>query len=173
MSNVIICVGISGSGKSTWAKEFVKNNHNYLRVNRDDIRTTLVGNLDGYYQREDLRSLETIVSKIQYNIIDRLKHHDYNIIIDNTHLRREYIQFIIDYIGPAHIIQFKLFDCDLNIAKNRVMERDIWKIAEDKYGQNTHDLTDEPQVAYIDKQYEQYQSIKKWLLEVYPDKIIL
>lgn len=74
---------------------------------------------------------------------------------------------------PAHTIQFKLFDCDLNIAKNRVMERDIWKIAEDKYGQNTHDLTDEPQVAYIDKQYEQYQSIKKWLLEVYPDKIIL
>lgn len=173
MSNVIICVGISGSGKSTWAKEFVKNNHNYLRVNRDDIRRVLVGDLVSYYTREDVNILEGIVSSIQNQSIDRIRYKEYNLIIDNTHLRIEYIKFIIDYIGPGCTVQFKLFDCDLNVAKNRVMERDIWKIAEDKYGQNTHDLTDEPQVVYIDKQYKQYQSIKKWLLEVYPDKIIL
>lgn len=47
MNNVIITVGISGSGKSTWSTNFIKENPKYLRLNRDDIRKTLVGDLDG------------------------------------------------------------------------------------------------------------------------------
>ena len=39
--HVIINIGIPASGKSTWSKEFVKNNRNYVRVNRDDMRLML------------------------------------------------------------------------------------------------------------------------------------
>ena len=65
---LIILVGISGSGKSTWAGEYINNNTNILRLNRDDIRKSLVQNLKGYYQREDLTILEDIVSTTIYNL---------------------------------------------------------------------------------------------------------
>lgn len=38
---IIICKGLPGSGKSTWSKEYVKNNPNTIRVNRDEIREML------------------------------------------------------------------------------------------------------------------------------------
>lgn len=176
MNNVIILVGISGSGKSTWAKEFVKNDLNYLRVNRDDIRTTLVGNLNGYYNRKDLNKIEHIVTGIQEDYCSTILGWQYNVILDNTNLKREYIKFLLheqSSIGYCPV-QFKLFDCDLETAKNRVIRRDFYNRYEDQITLDTDDidLSKSPEVDYIDKQYEQYNSIKKWLLEVYPDKII-
>ena len=64
-SEVIINVGISGAGKSTWTTQFIKENPNYLRINRDDIRKTLVGDLNGYYERKDLNRIETSINFIE------------------------------------------------------------------------------------------------------------
>lgn len=68
MSNVIICVGTSGSGKSTWSIQLLKYNTNYIRSNRDNIRRTLIGDLVNYYNRKDLNNLEKIVTNIEYLI---------------------------------------------------------------------------------------------------------
>ena len=38
---LLILIGIPGSGKSTWAKDYVKYNDNWVRVNRDDFRDML------------------------------------------------------------------------------------------------------------------------------------
>ena len=38
MPKVILCRGIQGSGKTTWAKQYCKEHPNTIRVNRDDIR---------------------------------------------------------------------------------------------------------------------------------------
>lgn len=38
---LVICKGLPASGKSTWSKEYVKNNSNVVRVNRDEIREML------------------------------------------------------------------------------------------------------------------------------------
>ena len=38
---VIICRGIPASGKSTWAKQFINEHPNYIRVNKDDIRAMM------------------------------------------------------------------------------------------------------------------------------------
>jgi predicted kinase len=38
MQTLLILQGPPASGKSTWAKEFVKNNPWYIRVCRDDLR---------------------------------------------------------------------------------------------------------------------------------------
>ena len=35
---VLILIGIPGSGKSTWSTEFVKENKDWVRINRDDFR---------------------------------------------------------------------------------------------------------------------------------------
>lgn len=38
MPKLILCRGIQGSGKTTWAKQYCKEHPNTIRVNRDDIR---------------------------------------------------------------------------------------------------------------------------------------
>ena len=38
MAKIILCRGIQGSGKTTWAKQYCKEHPNTIRVNRDDIR---------------------------------------------------------------------------------------------------------------------------------------
>ena len=43
MLKIIITRGIPGSGKTTWAKDVVKENSNYIRINRDDLRIMLIG----------------------------------------------------------------------------------------------------------------------------------
>jgi tRNA uridine 5-carbamoylmethylation protein Kti12 len=36
--HIIICRGVPASGKTSFAKNFIEKNQNYIRVNRDDIR---------------------------------------------------------------------------------------------------------------------------------------
>jgi predicted kinase len=159
----IILIGVSGSGKSTWSKQFIKDNANYVRINRDDIRRVLVGDLVSYYTREDVNSLEGIVTDISFELLDLCTFKNKNIIIDNTNLTQAYIKIWLgQFKNHSRItdIQFKLFDCELIEAKSRVYQRDYL-------------FTNDPnKVDYIDKQYQQYQSIKKWILETYPDNII-
>lgn len=174
---IIICVGISGSGKSTWTTNFLKENHNYLRINRDDIRKTLVGNLDGYYQRQDLNQIEktvTFLEKSIFNICCRKN----NLIIDNTNLKQSYINDWIQYIENTNFMhkyttiktidfKFKLFDCDLLLAKQRVYEREGFGLALDE-----NHITICPETDYINKQYEDYLKIKEWINQTYPNHIL-
>lgn len=156
---IIILVGISGSGKSTWTTNFIKKNTNHLRINRDDIRKTLVGDLEDYYQRKDLRQIEEIVTELQSNYISVLAG-KYNIILDNTNLKQKYLRQWIDENHPSKYnkyfdVKFKLFDCDPSDAEFRVMNRD--SIIE---------------TEYITKQHEDYLNIKEYLLTHYKDKIL-
>lgn len=67
MNKLIILVGISGSGKSTFASTMVRHNpERYVIVNRDKIRELLYGyteeTISEYYQRNDLNKLEKQVT---------------------------------------------------------------------------------------------------------------
>jgi len=169
MKDIIICVGISGSGKSTFANSFIKENTNYLRINRDDIRRTLVGNLDGYYQREDLNMIERNVTGIEESIFKYLSTDYRNVIIDNTNLKQFYINRWIEISGYyKYDFKFKLFDVDLVKAKDMVLERDFLPIDWNNSDYNREEFN----VKYIDKQFQQYQQIKQWLLDNYKDKIL-
>lgn len=52
MSELIACRGLSGSGKSRWAREEVAKDFRTIRVNRDDIRIEIHGNLKWTPERE-------------------------------------------------------------------------------------------------------------------------
>ena len=153
---IIVTVGISGSGKSTWATEMCKNHDHVRRVNRDDLRKSLVGTLEGYYQREDLWKLEEDVTEIIYLQIDYLLKQGYDLIIDNTHLSLKYINRIqLTYEKIANI-KIKTFDVDLEQAKRNVLKRDFNCITDDEV------ITDE-RVDYINKQFDSYHKLIKKL----------
>lgn len=175
MKEVIICVGPSGCGKSLWTTELMQKNSNFLRINRDAIRETLVGTMDGYYTREDFNELEGLVNQLELNFATRLVTAGKSIIIDNTHLVQKYITRWINLFETDNFfnhrgykIKFKLFECDnINITKQRVIDRDNLQLTFDS--EHTYIC---PAVDYIDKQFKQYQEVKKWLLENYKDDII-
>lgn len=168
---LIILIGISGSGKSTWTEEYIKNNNNTIRINRDDIRKSLVKNLNGYYQRIDFNQLESIVSGIIYNLFNALMKIEKDIILDNTNLKKQYFEnFITEAVNNGYNIKFKFFEVSLDASKRRVLNRDYNTWCDDDA------LINDPEIVsktdYINGQYEQYKQIKKYALEIYPHLII-
>lgn len=154
---LIICCGVSGSGKSTFAKKLCKEDNSFLRINRDDIRKTLVGDLDEYYQRENLKTCEDMVTDIENCIFELCTFANRNIVIDNTNLNKKYIERWLDLASEfKYEVEYKFFDVDLNVAKRRVVGRDFNSVA------NIHKHVDNiEKVKYIEKQLQQYNQIKK------------
>lgn len=176
-NEIIICVGISGSGKSSWSTQFIKDNPNYLRINRDDIRKTLVGNLDGYYQRSDLGNIEELVNQIEESLFYKLFNHGhYNVIFDNTNLKVSYINRWLKIFERYELLtnditnfKFKLFDISLEEARDRVGLRDFKELIDKETEFYGYDFD---KVDYIDKQWLQYKEIKRFIHTNYKDKII-
>lgn len=161
MNKLIILVGPSGSGKSTFATNYIKEHSNTLRISRDDIRKTLVGSLDGYYQRKDLNRIECHINGLEEDFFNSIIGLDKSIIIDNTNLKQSYLNRWIQLSQNTNYhIEYKLFDISLEEAVERVIIRDVPE------GTSNFDA------SYITKQIEQYKSIKQYLLTYHADQII-
>ena len=81
---VIVCQGIPASGKSTYANKWVLEDPVHrVRINMDSIRNML-----GKYL---VPEREPLVLDIQEQAIIEALEHDYDIIIDNTNLKKELV----------------------------------------------------------------------------------
>ena len=77
---LIICVGLPASGKSTWAKQWVREDaKNRVRVNKDDIRRMLTTLWSG--------KLEKIVKKIEFESVRNALDKGFSVVLDNTNFR--------------------------------------------------------------------------------------
>ena len=158
---ITILVAKSGSGKSTYANRIVISNPWTFIINRDSIRRAIVGNLDNYYERDNINGLEIIVNNIEDALFENYAERNYSIIIDNTNLKQKFVKRWIDLARYYHYnVRFKIFDLPAEICKERVMERDF-------AGRTTPQL-----VEYIDIQDKQFHSIVEWINKNYKDKIL-
>ena len=89
---LLILVGVSGSGKTFYAKQLLEQDKNFIRLSRDDLKITLTGNLKDFYYRKDSKILENYITSIIDRSIFNLLNLGYNIVLDNTHLKRVYIK---------------------------------------------------------------------------------
>lgn len=91
---IILCRGIQGSGKSTWAKQWVAEDPEHrVRINNDDIRNML-----GVYW---VTSREDLVTDIKKNSVQYAMHRNYDIVIDNMNLNPKEVKFWEDIV-KAH-----------------------------------------------------------------------
>lgn len=94
MPKIILCRGIQGSGKTTWAKQWVLEDPEHrVRFNNDDIRNML-----GKYW---VPSREVLVSAIKKQFIVTSMKRGYNVVIDNMNLNPYEVAEIEGYI-EAH-----------------------------------------------------------------------
>ena len=117
MSKLVILVGVPGSGKSTFGKEYA-NEHNLIVVSSDELRQTLFG--DATNQEHN---------KVLFNIIDRivdeLLRDGLSVLLDATNLsvwsRKRFIQKAERYLVHASAL---VIHTSLETAKRRNAARE-------------------------------------------------
>ncbi|UFH54657.1 AAA family ATPase [Spirosoma sp. KNUC1025] len=131
MKKVLILTGLSGSGKSTFARRFCLENPNWLRVNRDDFRRSLLPvSLPEYWKnwpdREKSR-IETVVNELQKSAILEGLRRGWHVLIDNTDLKQSYLNEFRKLLS-SHFdevsIQYKLLDVPIDECIQRDKYRD-------------------------------------------------
>ena len=100
MAKIILCRGIQGSGKTTWAKQWVLEDPEHrVRFNNDDIRNML-----GKYW---VPSREELVLDLKKQFIMSSMMASYDIVIDNMNLNPKEVEFYKTYIEKHNrIMQF-------------------------------------------------------------------
>lgn len=135
MKQVIINIGVSGAGKTTWSVAYIKDNPKIMRINRDDIRKMLMGTLNGYYKKANLNEIETYINDLEQMIFLNHVSSGYSVIIDNTNLTPRYIQKWISLVENYNLtlnkdqekfeLGIKIFsEVDRNILRDRILKRD-------------------------------------------------
>ena len=89
---VLILIGISASGKSTWSKDFVKYNDGWCRLGRDDYRYMLKN--QGFCEPK----IEDLVSTLMNASILECLNKRLNVIVDNTNLKESYLNEFIKLV---------------------------------------------------------------------------
>jgi predicted kinase len=89
-----ITVGLPGSGKSTWAREYVEHNPNTVIVNNDSIRAE-------YMEREKIDkwtpTVENYVRCQRELMIQTAHFKGHDVIVDNTHMNPKTRKQIVDF----------------------------------------------------------------------------
>ena len=126
MPKIILCRGIQGSGKTTWAKKWAEEDPEHrVRWNNDDFRRML-----GKYW---VPKREVIISSTELHFIDDAMCRGYDIVIDNMNLNPKYYEFIkriiedFNYMvteSEQYILEFKdFFDVSLEECIKRDSKR--------------------------------------------------
>ncbi|WP_375446459.1 AAA family ATPase [uncultured Fibrella sp.] len=128
MQHILILIGISGSGKSTVAKQLVQENPTYLRLNRDDLRRSLISVPLGDYWKWDDKAkyrIERIVTSLLETAVCEALDGGWNLVIDNTHLRQRSINELLNVVEAQATpkrpfeVSFQVVDVPLQTAIER------------------------------------------------------
>src|SRR5260221_14224371 len=103
MQKVVLTRGVAGSGKSTWAKQQVREHpEQYVRINKDSIRYMLFG---GVYNHDK----EQLVVRIRDEIILLALQNGYDVIVDGPNIadrHEQHIRTLVDGLADVHIQDF-------------------------------------------------------------------
>lgn len=123
MPRIILCRGIQGSGKTTWAKQWVLEDPEHrVRFNNDDIRNML-----GKYW---VPSRERIVTEIKKDFMINAMELGYDIVIDNMNLNSNEVTYYKDLAASTsrlispYVVEFKDFFIPLEVCIERDSKRE-------------------------------------------------
>ena len=130
---ITILIGIPASGKSTYAKDYIRNNADTVRVNRDDFRLMLKSAQMTEPKIEDM--ITTLVdATITQSLLRKC-----NVLVDATNLKVGYIKSFIEKFKYSADIDYRVFDISLEKAlENRSLNDD--KHDDDRRLENGHGI---------------------------------
>jgi predicted kinase len=138
---ILFLVGIPASGKSTFAKEHVRKDPTYKRVNKDELRFMVH---DEDFKGFD-RKKEDFIVKVRDDLIVRALDEGYNVLVDDTNIAGKHlarVQEIAEKWGREHnepvTIEEKLFDTPLEECLRRNKARTGPRRVPDKVIKDMH-----------------------------------
>lgn len=141
MAKIVLCRGIQGSGKTTWAEQWVLEDPEHrVRFNNDDIRNML-----GKYW---VTSREHLVSDIKKDFMVSAMEFGYDIVVDNMNFNPKEIEYYENLVDSTlgymncYSLEYKDFFIPLEVCIERDSKR------ENPIGEEV-----------IRKTYERYKSI--------------
>lgn len=141
MAKIVLCRGIQGSGKTTWAKQWVLEDPEHrVRFNNDDIRNML-----GKYW---VPSREHLISDIKKDFMVSAMEFGYDIVVDNMNFNPKEIEYYENLVDSTlgymncYSLEYKDFFIPLEVCIERDSKR------ENPIGEEV-----------IRKTYERYKSI--------------
>lgn len=142
---VITTVGVPASGKSTWALNKVKYDNNYVRVNRDDFRFML----------KDAPmcdpKVEGVISKLVLQAVDAALARNLSVIVDQTHLKPEYIETLAEHVKYKADFKVQVFDISLDKAleRDKLREKSVGEQVIRKMWKDYRSLVDSQSNAHL------------------------
>lgn len=114
---ILILKGLPASGKSTYAKELVSVNHNWVRVNKDDLRAMMNG---GVFSGK----LEKHIVRTERELVENALKLGKNVIVDDTNFNPNHEIFFraLAYQYSAEV-EVKFFDIPLAMCIDRDNKR--------------------------------------------------
>jgi len=131
---LIITVGISASGKTTWVDDFLygKDSSSWVNINRDDIRFNFLSYADGWDTYKFTKAKENEVSNVEMQQFNEAVEYGKNIIISNTNLnpkiRNKWVKLGED---NGYVVEIKSFDISLEAAYKRDQFRGKFSVGRD------------------------------------------
>lgn len=123
MPKIVLCRGIRGSGKSTWAKQWVLEDPEHrVRFNNDEIRNML-----GKYW---VPSREHLVTDIKKDFMVSAMEFGYDIVIDNMNLNPKEVKYYKDLVDSTlgyvncYSLEFQDFFIPLEVCIERDSKRE-------------------------------------------------
>lgn len=115
MAKIILTRGLPASGKTTWAKEFVRSYPHTVRVSRDDLRSQMYPETDYRYIDEDL------ITVAETALVRAALRQGRTVVVDAMHLQQRYINRWQKLGYPVQIAEFHTDEATLLL---RNMNRD-------------------------------------------------
>lgn len=148
MSKLILCVGISNSGKSTWAEQYLASNPNAVELNRDHIRFRNFPPGSKWDDYEYTEHSETQVSfeilKLYYKALKENK----DIIVSDTNLspfiRNTWLNRALENKQSVEFVVFNSYFIDLFYANSTNLMYVPNHVIESQYKNFTRFLEERP-----------------------------
>lgn len=123
MKTLILMTAVPGAGKSTWAREFQKNNPNTFIISSDEIRKELLGAVQNF-TNEDL-VWKTFKERIH---LYASQYEDVNVILDAVNYanrgRKYYYEQSKEY--DKHILVYVKRPLEVLLEQNKRRTSDRW-----------------------------------------------
>jgi predicted kinase len=144
--------GLPASGKSTFAKELIKKDHTYKRVNRVDLRSMIDA---GQWSTEN----EKFIRRVRNVLIRTALQRGFNVVLDDTNLRSDIFTEVCDLVEALNItatVYEKYFDTPADVCIERDKARTVGHVGEKvildnytRYVKNNPGISSERRVLFV------------------------
>lgn len=126
VKRLILTVGVSGSGKSTFAEELTET-EGFVEINRDTIRFTQIvdnGGVKDWTKYKFTKAREDLVTAIQVEQFETAAREGKPIVVSDTNLNEKYINFWTKHAEKAgYTVELEYFDVTWKDAVARAANR--------------------------------------------------